>query len=235
MEAVMAESERDEAKRRRADARRRRRGQDDGQPERGAEPEPQSSDHDEALDTVKHAAKVAAAAAAVGAAVGAARAIAGDGEHEHEDGDAQPEEASEEREPETREPAAEHEQQQPEREEPQPAAEQDDHDEPQPAAEQDDHEEARPGASPGEAKRVVESAREQLTALLDKEPDSVSGLDRNGDGWLVTLEVVELERLPSSTDVLASYELELDGDRRLVRYRRGRRYYRSQADDEALV
>jgi hypothetical protein len=87
------------------------------------------------------------------------------------------------------------------------------------------------GASPDEARRVVESAREALAALVGKDADSVSGLDRNGDGWLVTLEVVELERIPSSTDVLASYELELDRDRQLVRYRRGRRYYRSQADD----
>ena len=46
----------------------------------------------------------------------------------------------------------------------------------------------------------------------------------------MTLEVVELSRIPTSTDVLASYELTLDGDGKLVRYQRGRRYYRSQAD-----
>ena len=91
----------------------------------------------------------------------------------------------------------------------------------------------RSGADPSEARRVVETAREQLAALLGKEADSVSGLDRNGDGWVVTLEVVEVARIPESTDVLASYEVELDGDRNLVRYARRRRYYRSQAGDEA--
>ena len=78
---------------------------------------------------------------------------------------------------------------------------------------------------------MVQSAKEQLAGLLAREPDSVSGLERTEDGWLVTLEVVEVSRIPSSTDVLASYELTLDEDHNLVRYRRGRRYYRAQAND----
>jgi hypothetical protein len=220
----MAESKRDEAQRRRAESRRRRRSQDDAQPERAAEPEQGDSTPDEPLETVKHAAKVAAAAAAVGAAVGAARAIAG-GEHEDErpsETAPEPDEPSEE--PEPPQPAAEHEQ-------PQEAAREEREEEPTATNQQDDDGTQPSGASPDEARRVVASAREALAALVGKDADSVSGLDRNGDGWLVTLEVVELERIPSSTDVLASYELELDRDRKLVRYRRGRRYYRSQADD----
>ena len=215
----MAETERDEAKRRRAEGRRRRR--------EGAQ-ETQNDEHGdlettEPLEGVKHAAKVAAAAAAVGAAVGAARALTGNGSDE---------------EPAEPEPAAEHEQ------EPEPAASQPEPPPQEPPPQEPEEQrqperEERPrydegqpsGASPDEARRVVASAREALAALLGKEPESVSGLDRNGDGWLVTLEVVELQRIPESTDVLASYELELDGDRKLVRYQRGRRYHRSQADD----
>ena len=79
---------------------------------------------------------------------------------------------------------------------------------------------------------VVATAREQLAALLGKDADSVSGLERNRDGWLARLEVVELARTPSSTDVLASYEMELDDDLNLRRYHQGRRYHRSQADRE---
>jgi len=45
--------------------------------------------------------------------------------------------------------------------------------------------------------------------------------------------VVELDRIPSSTDVLASYEVGLDGDGRLVDYARTRRYTRSRADEAA--
>ena len=220
----MAETERDEAKRRRAEGRRRRRegAQETQNDEHG------DSETTEPLEGVKHAAKVAAAAAAVGAAVGAARALTGNGSDEEP---AEPEPAAErEQEP---EPAAEHEK------EPEPAASQPEPPPQEPEEQRQPEREERPrydegqpsGASPDEARRVVASAREALAALLGKEPESVSGLDRNGDGWLVTLEVVELQRIPESTDVLASYELELDGDRKLVRYQRGRRYHRSQADD----
>jgi Gas vesicle synthesis protein GvpO len=229
----MAESKREEAQRRRAEGRRRRREQGDGEPER-AETEQDDSKPEEPLEAVKHAAKVAAAAAAVGAAMGAARAITSDGHPE------EPESQPEPAEPEEPEPRSE-----PAEQRPQPSAEQEQPAEQKkesPPTERDEHrprERAddirRAGASPQEARRVVASAREQLTALLEKEPDSVSGLDRNGDGWLVTLEVVELARIPESTDVLASYELELDRDGKLVRYRRGRRYYRSQADDGELT
>jgi hypothetical protein len=226
---MMAETDREEAKQRRAEARRRRR---EGAQEQAGDAESNEqgdSETPEPLDGVKHAAKVAAAAAAVGAAVGAARALTGNGSDD-----------------EAPEPVAEQEQEQ--EQEPEPEAKSEAEPEPvneQPQA-QERQEERQPkdqprydegqpsGASPDEARRVVASAREQLAAL-GKDADSVSGLDRNGDGWLVTLEVVELSRIPESTDVLASYELELDRDRKLVRYQRGRRYYRSQADERALT
>ena len=53
---------------------------------------------------------------------------------------------------------------------------------------------------------------------------------RTSNGWKVTLEVVELRRIPESTDVLASYEVELDGDGKLLGFERGGRYTRSQAE-----
>ena len=63
-------------------------------------------------------------------------------------------------------------------------------------------------------------------------PTPVSSLERTDDGWLATVEVVEVSRVPESTDVLASYEIDLDDDRNLRRYARVRRYHRSQADRE---
>ena len=59
--------------------------------------------------------------------------------------------------------------------------------------------------------------------------ETVSSLERTHDGWVAQLEVVELTRVPESTDVLATYELELDGDLKLRRYQQVRRYTRSQA------
>ena len=215
----MAETDRDEAQRRRAEARRQRRGGDQNRPEPAADAEPEASAADEPLDTVKHAAKVAAAAAAVGAAVGAARALTGDDEPQDEAEDAGEHEptAAADDEGTDEPPEAAAEQQQPQEPEEDAPAEGED-------------ESRRAAASPEESGQVVATAREQLAALVGKEPDSVSALERTDEGWRVTLEVVEVSRIPASTDVLASYEVELDGDRNLASYRRGRRYYRSQAD-----
>jgi len=47
---------------------------------------------------------------------------------------------------------------------------------------------------------------------------------------VVGLEVVELSRIPESTDVLGYYEMELDEDLNLRRYQQLRRYHRGRAD-----
>ena len=212
-------TKREEAQKRRAEDRRKRRANTLGNSD---EAKQDDASAEEPLDAVKHAAKVAAAAAAVGAAMGAARAMTSGGDH-----DEPPEPPSE-----PDEPRADQEEPPAEQEEPRQSRAEE-HDEPEEPDEPE--EERRPsGARPEEARRVAAAAREQLASLLGKRADAVSGLERTDDGWVVTLDVVELARIPESTDVLASYELELDHDRNLVRYSRGRRFYRSQADDGEL-
>ena len=76
----------------------------------------------------------------------------------------------------------------------------------------------------------MRTARDQLQELLGKAVESASGLERTHDGWVATLEVLELSRIPETTDVLASYELELDESLGLRRYQQVRRYTRSQAN-----
>jgi hypothetical protein len=91
---------------------------------------------------------------------------------------------------------------------------------------------ARPGLSAGGA---LQAARRQLQELTGKDAEAVTRLepaDEDG-GWRVWLEVLELERVPNTTDLLASYELELDGDGELLSYRRVRRYARSEQLEES--
>ena len=78
---------------------------------------------------------------------------------------------------------------------------------------------------------VVRKAVEQVGALTSRDVEGVLGLHRNDDGWVVTVEIVELRRIPDSTDVLASYEVHVDKKGELQEYRRTRRYYRSQVED----
>jgi hypothetical protein len=82
--------------------------------------------------------------------------------------------------------------------------------------------------------RLVRRAKEQLAALVGREPEAVTSVEHDGDGWRIALEVVELERVPNSTDVLATYEVRLDDDGDLEEYARVRRYSRSQADGEGM-
>jgi hypothetical protein len=75
---------------------------------------------------------------------------------------------------------------------------------------------------------AVARARQQLLELTNRECESVSSVSRRRDGgWTVALEVVELERIPRTTDILASYVVELDEHGELLRYERVNRYYRN--------
>src|SRR5690349_8737309 len=52
------------------------------------------------------------------------------------------------------------------------------------------------------ASEAVERARTQLSELLARPVETVLGVDRDAGQWVVSAEVVELERIPSTTDVL---------------------------------
>jgi hypothetical protein len=79
--------------------------------------------------------------------------------------------------------------------------------------------------------QAVDSARRDLGLLTGKRVESVSGVHRRDDGWTVTFEVVELERIPDSTSVMGTYEVAVDGDGCMSEYERVRRYYRNQASE----
>jgi hypothetical protein len=108
-----------------------------------------------------------------------------------------------------------------------------DGDEPRADASRDGEDEERQqrGAPAGDAKAVVDEARRQLQEILGLEPETVSGFERSDGTWTVTLEVVEVRRVPDSTDVLSSYEVTLDDDRNVVSAAQTRRYRRSQVEE----
>lgn len=83
------------------------------------------------------------------------------------------------------------------------------------------------------ARDAVTSVRDDFPALLGRPVESILGVERDEEGgWVVTVQVVELERIPRSTDVLGAYVVTLDDDGELTGYRRRRRYNRSQADED---
>jgi hypothetical protein len=81
------------------------------------------------------------------------------------------------------------------------------------------------------AAAIVAWAREELATLTGYRVDSIAGLERIDSGWQITVVVLELHRIPASTDILATYEVTLDEAGDIVNYHRGDRYLRGQVGD----
>ncbi|HET8663625.1 MAG TPA: gas vesicle protein [Nocardioides sp.] len=80
--------------------------------------------------------------------------------------------------------------------------------------------------------QMAGAARDAVQGLTGKSPETVTALERSDDGWRVAVEVLELERIPSTTDVMATYEVNLDEEGELQGYRRVHRYLRGSPGDE---
>ncbi|HET7357353.1 MAG TPA: gas vesicle protein [Nocardioidaceae bacterium] len=93
--------------------------------------------------------------------------------------------------------------------------------------------ERRPRKKSGaSAPQVASRAASELLELTGNDVEGVVGLERvEHDGWKVQVEVLELRRIPDTTDVLSLYEVDADDDGSLMGYRRLRRYTRGSAGD----
>lgn len=82
-------------------------------------------------------------------------------------------------------------------------------------------------------REVVARVRRELPEMLGRPIEAVLGFERaEDDGWQVTVSVVELSRIPHTTDVLGAYAVSTDDDGEVMGYRRVRRYHRNQADED---
>ncbi len=91
----------------------------------------------------------------------------------------------------------------------------------------------RPAAKSRTALTVKDAAKAALQQVMDltgKPAESITGVERTENGWRIGIEVIEDRRIPSSADILATYQAEMDEDGELVSYRRVRRYPRGRGD-----
>ncbi|MCX5424872.1 gas vesicle protein [Streptomyces sp. NBC_00078] len=78
---------------------------------------------------------------------------------------------------------------------------------------------------------VLRQARAQLAELTGMSAETVSSFEQTEDGgWTLEVEVLELQRVPDTMSLMASYQVDLDADGQLTGYRRVRRYERGRAD-----
>jgi hypothetical protein len=84
---------------------------------------------------------------------------------------------------------------------------------------------------------AVELARAAMTAVEEltgyrSEATTALEWDDDSDAWRVTVEVLELARVPNSTDVIGAYEVRLDPHGSLHGYKRLRRFPRGEARED---
>jgi hypothetical protein len=84
------------------------------------------------------------------------------------------------------------------------------------------------GRRPPRVAAIARSAAQQLAALTRRHVEGIAGVSRDDDGWRVEVEVLELSRIPPTTDVLAIYAVYVDADGEMIEYERLERYVRGR-------
>ena len=70
--------------------------------------------------------------------------------------------------------------------------------------------------------KLIKKARSELSELTGLEIASTVGAEKEEDGWLVTLEVIEKHSIPDGMDILAVYETRLDAEGNMTEFKRAR-------------
>ena len=82
------------------------------------------------------------------------------------------------------------------------------------------------------ARDLTLAAKETIEFMTGYQPEAVTAFQWDGESWLVSVEVCELERVPNTTDVMATYVVQLDDKGGLLGYKRDRRFERGAAEGE---
>jgi hypothetical protein len=82
------------------------------------------------------------------------------------------------------------------------------------------------------AHELSQAALATVEELTGYEPEAVTALEWDGELWQVTVDVLELSRVPSTTDMIGEYVVQLDEGGTLRGYKRTRRFQRAQASQE---
>src|SRR5947208_899659 len=68
----------------------------------------------------------------------------------------------------------------------------------------------RSNSSHRSPREIALEATRQLQELIGRPVESVTGIEKNGREWKLSVEVLELERVPNTTDVLGIYDVTVD-------------------------
>jgi hypothetical protein len=78
---------------------------------------------------------------------------------------------------------------------------------------------------------AIRAAVGEFRTLTGREPEGITGVRKIAEGgWSVLLDVVELERIPATTSVIATYRVDIDPEGEMLACERLRRYTRGTTD-----
>ena len=76
--------------------------------------------------------------------------------------------------------------------------------------------------------KLAERARNQLAEITGLKPVTVTGTFKDEQGWHITLDMLEMSRIPTATDVLGDYDVLVDEDGNILKFERRRTRLRGE-------
>jgi len=77
-------------------------------------------------------------------------------------------------------------------------------------------------------KELAERAKSQLAQVTGLKPVTVTEAFKDEQGWHIAVDMLEMSRIPTATDVLGDYEVLLGDDGNMLRFERKRTRLRGE-------
>lgn len=85
-----------------------------------------------------------------------------------------------------------------------------------------------------EIPEILEQAKQRLADTTGLKPITITRANKDNEGWHVGLDMLELSRIPTATDVIGDYDVLLTEDGRMLQFERRRTRLRGEpVGDEA--
>lgn len=82
---------------------------------------------------------------------------------------------------------------------------------------------------------LMEEAKRQLAEVTGLKPLTVTRASKDGKGWRIGVEMLEMSRIPTATDVVGCYEIILSEEGDLVNFGRRRTRLRGEPTEEEKI
>jgi len=79
---------------------------------------------------------------------------------------------------------------------------------------------------------LAERAKEQLAEVTGFSPVAAVGGFKDEEGWHISVDVLEMARLPESTDIIGTYVVSLDPEGNMVKFEKKRARLRGEPYEE---